>query len=394
MQTFTFNAVTRIVFGNGSFSQLGEIVAEFGTRALIVSNADRSGKRGLSARLQETLGAEKVSRTVCGLDGEPTVADVDRCLAAARSAGCDVVIGLGGGSAIDCAKAVAGLLTNGGGALDYMEVVGKGQKITKLAAPWIAIPTTAGTGAEVTRNAVIGAPEHQFKASLRSEHLLARVALVDPELQLHVSPEITARSGMDALTQCIEAYTSKNANPLTDPLARDGIERAVFALPRAYENGSDLLARSSMALSALLSGVALTNAGLGAVHGFAAPMGARYPVPHGTVCAILLPYVTQANIEALQKIDREHPVLLRYAQVSSFFALGQPPGDLEQSLDELIEDLHDLGRRLSIPRLRDYGVKDDHIADVVAAAQKANSMKTNPVALSAEELTDVLRAAL
>jgi alcohol dehydrogenase class IV len=394
MQTFTFNAVTRIVFGAGTFAQIGEIAAEFGTRALVISNADRSGKRGLSARLQELLSTKNVALTACGLDGEPTVADVDRCLAAARSAGCDVVIGIGGGSAIDCAKAVAGLLTNGGGALDYMEVVGKGQKIARPAAPWIAIPTTAGTGAEVTRNAVIGAPEHQFKASLRSEHLLARVALVDPELQLQVSPEVTARSGMDALTQCIEAYTSKNANPLTDPLAREGIERAIIALPQAYEQGSNVEARSSMALSALLSGVALTNAGLGAVHGFAAPMGARYPVPHGTVCAILLPYCTQANIEALQKIDREHPALLRYAQVGACFTFGQPPGDLDQSLEELVDDLHELGRRLNIPRLRDYGVKDDHIADVVAAAQKANSMKTNPVALSAEELTDVLRAAL
>jgi alcohol dehydrogenase class IV len=387
MATFTFNSVTRVVFGAGTFKQAGTLAAEFGHRALIVSNADRSGERGLMKQLIELLRAAHVTPTVCGLAGEPTVADTDRCVEAARNAGCDVVIGIGGGSAVDCAKAVACLLSNGGGALDYMEVVGKGQPIKKCAAAWIAIPTTAGTGAEVTRNAVIGSPEHRFKASLRSEGLLARVALVDPELHIGVRPDITARTGMDALTQCIEAYTSKNANPLSDPIAREGIRRAARSLQRAYANGEDLAAREDMALAALFSGIALTNAGLGAVHGFAAPMGARFPIPHGTVCAILLPHCTRANVALARILDGKEDLLARYAEIACFFEPGAEP----ERLAELLAELND---ELEIPSLAEFGVTEADIPDLVTAAQKANSMKTNPVTLVAETLEGILRAAL
>jgi alcohol dehydrogenase class IV len=384
---FTFTSITRIVFGRGTFAQLGAIAREFGTRALVVSNADLSGKRGIDARVESALSEKGVAAKRFAQAGEPTVSDIDNGLAAAKSFGCDVVIGFGGGAAIDAAKAIAVLLTHGGGALDYMEVVGLGKKFSKPGVPFIAVPTTAGTGAEVTRNAVVGAPEKQFKASLRGEQLLARVALVDPELQLGVSPEVTARTGMDALTQNIEAYTSNNANAMSDALALQGIERAGRGLLRAYKNGNDLDAREDMALSALLSGIALTNAGLGAVHAFAAPMGAKYPVPHGTVCAALLPPVIRVNIAALRAADANHPALARYAHIAAFLNLG-PDAD---ALSAYVETLR---RELQIPGLGTFGLKPADFADLISLARKANNMKFNPASLSDAQLEEILNSAM
>ena len=308
---FDFFSVPRIIFGVGQFSRLGELAGPLGRRALLIFN----GSQALADRAIALLTAAGLSVQVIRQRGEPTVDDIDRAIALARSEQCDMTIGLGGGSAIDAAKAVAGLLTNGGAALDYMEVVGKGQKITRPAAPWMAIPTTAGAGAEVTRNAVIGAPAKHFKASIRGEQLLARIALVDPELAVDVPATVTASSGMDALCQCIESYTSTGAQPMTDALAMQGVKAAARSLERAVKNGHDIAARSDMALAALLSGIALTNAGLGAVHGFAAPLGANFPAPHGTICAALLPHVIAANVEALRAESSDHPALLRYADV-------------------------------------------------------------------------------
>ncbi len=227
------------------------------------------------------------------------------------------MIALGGGSAIDAAKAVAGLLTNGGSAVDYMEIVGNGRKITRSAAPWMAIPVTAGTGAEATRNAVIGLPEKRFKASIRSELLLPRIALIDPELAVTVPPSVTASSGMDALCQLIESYTSTGASPMTDILALRGIHLASRNLLKAFHHGNDIEAREAMAMAALLSGMTLTSAGLGAVHGFAAPLGANYRAPHGTICAALLPHIISANIRALreQPTEASARILKRYADI-------------------------------------------------------------------------------
>jgi alcohol dehydrogenase class IV len=397
---FDFVSVSRIVFGRSSFNRIGDIAAEFGRSALIVTNADRSGKQGLIKRLSDLLAAKTIKSTTLWIDGEPTVDDIDKGTSAARAAGADVLIGLGGGSAMDAAKAIAALVTNGGAAIDYMEVIGKGQKVTRPGVPLITAPTTAGTGAEVTRNAVIGCPEKQFKASIRSEHLLPRAAIVDAELGVAVRPEVTARTGMDALTQLIEAYTAKGAQPITDALALQGIRHAAHALRRAYKNGSDLDAREDMALAALLSGIALTNAGLGAVHGFAAPMGARYPVPHGTVCAALLPGVMGANISALEKTP-DHPVLKRYAGVGRLLAANSTEGDsqnLKMSDAEArqagVSFVKALVKEFEIPKLSTYGLAEAHVPEMVTLAQKANSMRYNPVALSEQALSEVLRTAL
>jgi alcohol dehydrogenase class IV len=393
MQHFEFTTAARILFGRGRFDEIGRLAVELGRKALIVSNADRSGERGLISRLLDLLSAESVGAEVFWIQGEPEIADVDRGVEAARTADCDLIVGIGGGSAIDTAKAVAGLLANGGTCLDYMEVIGEGRPIRLASTPWIAVPTTAGTGAEVTRNAVIGSKDRRYKASIRSPLLLPRVALVDAELALGVPRDVTARAGMDALTQCIESYTSKGANPMTDAMALEGISCCRRSLRQACENGEDLAAREEMALAALISGITLTNAGLGAVHGLAAPLGARHPVPHGTACAVLLPHVMRANIDELRRADPEHPALQRYVRLGRVLLGGlEGPGD--DATDVGVEIARSLVRDLGLPGLGSFGVTDDAIPGIASMALKASSMKFNPAELSQERLEEAVRAAL
>jgi alcohol dehydrogenase class IV len=391
MVPFEFFGVGRVVFGRGTFSRAGELAAAQGRSALVIYNGS-----GQVDRLVELLRSAGVSSIVRRQRGEPVVADVDAATDEARRANCDLMIGLGGGSAIDAAKAAAGLLGNGGSAVDYMEVVGRGQKITRPAAPWIAIPTTAGTGAEATRNAVIGLPEKQFKASIRSELLLPRIALIDPELGVNVPPEVTARSGMDALCQLIESYTSTGANRVTDALAVQGIGLAARSLRRAFDNGHDLDAREDMALAALLSGVTLTSAGLGAVHGFAAPLGANFPVPHGTVCAALLPHVIRENVSAFRARASEAACargLDRYARVGRILWGDDRLSDSD-AIEAAVRLTAELAEKLGIPPLRQFGLNETDVPRMVALARKASSMRFNPVVLSDEALSAALRDAI
>jgi alcohol dehydrogenase class IV len=387
VNAFEFNSVGRIAFGCGTVARMGELTASFGRTALCIHNGE------ISERVIASLGKAGVAVTFHRQRGEPVVADVDRATEEARRLNCDVILGVGGGSAIDTAKAVAGLLGNGGSALDYMEVIGKGQKIIKPAMPWIAVPTTAGTGAEATRNAVVGFPEKKFKASIRSELLLPRIALIDPELGVGVPRDVTARSGMDALCQLIESYTSTGAQPITDGLAIKGIALAARSLERAFSDSTDIAARADMAMAALLSGITLTNVGLGAVHGFAAPLGASFPVPHGTACAALLPGVIAANVAALRRMATDHPTLSRYAEIGRIVAGRSNLAD-GAAIDACQEFTADLARRLAIPPLRQFGITSADVPEIVTLAQKASSMKFNPVKLSADTLADVLSAAL
>ncbi|HYE19604.1 MAG TPA: iron-containing alcohol dehydrogenase [Tepidisphaeraceae bacterium] len=377
MNAFESFGVGRVIFGRGVITKLPDVLAALGRRAIVIYNGEGLGER--VAALAESAGVVCVVRRQ---RGEPTVADVDAHVAEARKAECDCAIGAGGGSAIDAAKAVAGLLTNGGAVTDYMEVVGRGQKITRPAAPWVAIPTTAGTGAEATRNAVIGLPAKRFKASVRSELLLPRVAIIDPELGVSVPPAVTAASGMDAVCQLIESYTSTGANPVTDALALRGLAMATPALSRAYADGGDLEAREAMAVAAYLSGVTLTSAGLGAVHGFAAPLGANFPVPHGVVCAALLPHVIAANVAAARAENLSQTVR-RYDEVAR--AMDVP---------DVAAHCAAWARELAIPAFKAFGLTDAHVPEVVALARTASSMKFNPVVLSDDALATVLKRAI
>ena len=380
---FEIISVPRVVFGRGEVRRLGELTAGFGRVAMVIYNGS-----GVGDRVGQTLDATGVRPILRRQRGEPTISDIDAAVGEARGAGCDVVVGAGGGSAIDAAKAVAGLLANGGVVTDYMEVVGKGQKIAKPAAPWIAVPTTAGTGAEATRNAVIGWPEKRFKASLRSELLMARVAVIDPELGVDVPAEVTARSGMDALCQLIESYTSTGAQAVSDALALRGIELAGRSLLRAHRDGQDLVAREGMALAAYLSGVTLTNAGLGAVHGFAAPLGANFPVPHGTVCAALLPHVIAANLR-----DGSAELVARYAEVGGRLA-GSEGRSAEAAAWACVRVTGEMVREMKIPPLGKFGLGEGDVQEMVQLARKASSMRFNPVALSDEVLAGVLMAGI
>ena len=390
--SFEFTTVGSILFGRGKIARLGESARQWGTAALMIHNGDDPGRGGPVDRAAASLAAAGVRVMFHRQRGEPTIADVDAALNIARRESCDVLIGLGGGSAIDAAKAVAGLLTNGGDCMDYMEVIGKGRKIAKPAAPWIAVPTTAGTGAEVTKNAVIGSPEHKVKVSIRSEHLLARVALVDPELHIGCPPEVTAASGMDAICQLVEAFVSNNSSTITTAIAYRGFDLAVSAIKKAYDDGTNIEAREAMACAALLSGIALTNAGLGAVHGFAAPLGANFPVPHGVVCAKLLPFVVAANLTAMKSVPRTEWIM-GYGPLGS--AVRESRGRKQgEDTKALLGFLNRLVRDLKIPPLATYGVTEADIPRMVTLAKKTSSMKYNPVVLGDEVLAGILRSAI
>lgn len=383
--TFEFATAHRIIFGPGTFKQAGAITKELGQHALVVTgkSVDRAQP------LVEQLRAAGLGWELFSIVGEPTTQAVRDGVQQARATQCDVVIGFGGGSAIDAAKAIAGLLPNGGELFDYLEVIGRGAPLTQPAAPLLAIPTTAGTGAEVTRNAVLASPEHRVKASLRSPHLLPRVALVDPELTLKLPPGLTASTGMDALTQLVEPYVCVRANPMTDGVCVDGMRRAARSLRRAFERGEDAAAREDMALASLFGGMALANAGLGAVHGFAAPIGGMFPAPHGAVCAALLPGVMAANVRALRERAPDSPALRRYDEVARLLT-ARP----QATADDGVAWVRTLCGALPIAPLRTWGLGEADLPAVVQKAMQASSMKANPVALTVEELSAVLAGAL
>ncbi len=382
---FEFATAARIVFGPGTLSQAGTLTRELGRHAFVVTGRDP----GRAHSLLGLLARAGVSATTFALAGEPSTADVERATARARAAGCDCVLGFGGGSAIDTAKAVAALLTNGGYLSDYLEVVGRAQPLTRAAAACLAIPTTAGTGAEVTRNSVLSAVTQRVKVSLRSPHLLPRVALVDPELTTCLPPALTASTGLDALTQLIEPYTSCRAQPLADALCVEGLRRCARSLRRAFDQGDDADAREDMALASLFGGLALANAGLGAVHGLAGPIGGRFAAPHGAICAALLPHVMAANIARLRAGGPPAGVLARYDEVARLLT-GSP----HATADDGTRWVETLVTALGIPALATYGITRADFSAIAAAAERASSMKANPVSLTAAELETILQAAL
>jgi alcohol dehydrogenase class IV len=383
MFSFEFATSNRILFGAGKLHELGSLIEGNPNRLLLVCS--HSSKALL--RVRAILSSLDVSVSEFQVHDEPTIDVVRAGMEAARN--CDLVIGLGGGSVLDTGKAIAALVTNPGDITDYLEVVGKGQPLVNAPLPYIAIPTTAGTGSEVTRNAVIEAADQNVKVSLRSPLMLPRVALIDPELTYDLPPEITAASGLDALTQCIEPFVSIKANPMTDAICREGIYSAARSLRRAYENPSDPEARQGMSLAALFGGLALANAGLGAVHGFAGPLGGMLHAPHGAICARLLPFVMEANLRALETRQPGHPAIERYQEIARILT-----GDNSATAQEGVKWTSQVVDDLDIPRLSRYGMSKEQFPDVVEKTLKASSFKGNPIPLHAAELTEILEKAL
>jgi alcohol dehydrogenase class IV len=378
---FEFATAGRITFGPGTLGELGKTARELGKCALVVCGSS-------SARAQPLVAAmEAANLKSCCFEthGEPTTEHITNGVNLARESGCDVIVGFGGGSVIDSAKAISGLVTNGGDILDYLEVIGKGKPLGAPALPCIAIPTTAGTGAEVTRNAVLASPEHHVKVSLRSPFLLPRVAIVDPELTSELPAVITAFTGLDALTQLIEPYVSIRANPLTDAFCVEGMKRAAKSLRRAFEQGHDRAAREDMALASVLGGLALANSGLGVVHGFAAPIGGMFPAPHGAICAALLPRVMEINARALRERAPDSEALRRYDRVAAILT-----GKKEAVARDAMKWVAELCQALQVPGLGAYGVTENDSGKLVAEAARASSTKANPIVLTQEELTEAL----
>ncbi|MBI1277181.1 MAG: iron-containing alcohol dehydrogenase [Anaerolineaceae bacterium] len=379
---FDFVTASKIVFGAGALKELGSLVAPLGKHPLVVTgkNPDRA--------LDAMTNILKTAFVVFPTDGEPTVQSARDGAKIATESGCDLVIGFGGGSALDTAKAIAALLTNPGDPLDYLEVIGRGQPIKNASAPFIAIPTTAGTGSEVTSNAVLASPEHQVKVSLRSPLMLARIALVDSTLTLSSPPDVTAQSGLDALTQVIEPFTSNKANPLTDAICKEAIQKAAGALQKVYEHPNDAAAREDMALVSLSGGLALANAKLGAVHGFAGPFGGMFDAPHGAICARLLPFVMDMNVKALRQRQPDSDYLNRYEQVAKLLT-----GDMRASAEEGVKWVYRLTQTLNILGLASYGMTDNDLPALIEKSAAASSMQGNPIKLTADEMRAILAAA-
>jgi len=382
---FEFATAGRILFGSGVLKEIGPIAADLGRRALVVIG--RTTVR--AAPLLDLLAETEITWVTFSVDGEPTVETAYQGTRLARQEACDLIIGFGGGSPLDTGKAIAALLTNGDDPLDFLEVIGRGKPLIQPSAPYIAIPTTAGTGAEVTRNAVLASPEHRVKVSLRSPHMLPRLALVDPELTRSMPPAVTASTGLDALTQLIEPYLSRRANPIIDAICWEGMRRAARSLRRAYHNGDDIQAREDMALASLLGGLSLANAGLGAVHGFAGPFGGMFRAPHGAVCACLLPHVMAINVKALSDREPDNDMLRRYDKVAQILT-----GNSKATAEEGVAWVGELGQELQIPKLGSYEFTPSDFSIMIEKARVASSMQANPITLTTEEMQEVLSLAL
>lgn len=381
---FEFATATQIVFGNGTVSKIPQLLQGMGHNIFLVTGKNKARAKFLT----ESLEAEGFRLFSFQVEKEPDTGMISNGVKLARENGCDAVVGFGGGSVIDSAKAIAALTPGNGELLDYLEVIGKGKKLEEKPLPFIAIPTTAGTGAEVTKNAVIHSPEHQVKVSLRSPLMFPDVAVVDPELTLSMPPEITATTGMDALTHLLETFVSNQANPFIDMYCREGMRRISTSLKKVYENGDDLAAREDMAYAAMLGGLALANVKLGAVHGFAGPVGGMFPAPHGAVCASLLPAVMETNVRTLEK-QKQKELLLKYREVAQILT-----GNWNATVEDGINWTFKMAKTLKIPSLSAFGLTSADFPVLVEKAKNASSMKGNPVELNVTQLTEILEKSL
>jgi len=382
---FEFTTANRVIFGAGALADAGKLAKDLGGQALVVTGSDPDR----AAPLLSILKKAGLTSTVFSVPSEPTVALAKEGTRIAHEAACDLVIGFGGGSALDAGKAIAALVKNGDDPLDFLEVIGRGKPLTEPPLPYIAIPTTAGTGSEVTRNAVLASKEHRVKISLRGREMLPNVALVDPELTFSMPPSITASTGLDALTQVIEPYLSTRRNALTDGLCREGMRRAAQSLHRAYENGNDTEARTDMSLVSLMGGLSLANAGLGAVHGFAGPFGGMFAAPHGATCAALLPHVMALNLRAIRAHDLNADLTARFDEIGRLLT-----GKTTAVGEDGVAWLMDLCEAMDVPSLGSYGLTYADFPVLIEKAIVSSSMKGNPVQLTEVEMSTILDRAM
>ena len=381
---FEFATAGRIIFGAGKLREIVPLAKSASERPLVVTG--KNPQR--TAPLLNLLNENKIIPTIFSVPGEPKIQTIRDGVTAAKNANCDWVISLGGGSVLDTGKAIAAIMTNEGDVVDYLEIIGHGRSLKNAPAYFVAIPTTAGTGSEATRNSVLASPEHRLKVSLRSPLMLPRVALVDPELTYDLPPGITASTGLDALTQLIEPFVCLRSNLMTDKLCIEGIRCVARSFRRAFENGKDAKAREDMALASLFGGIALANAGLGAVHGFAGPIGGMFSAPHGEICAALLPEVMETNLRVLSERGKNSEAKQRYNLIACLL-IGQPA-----NADAGIRWVRNLVKDFKIPRLSAHGIRPQDTDEIVKHAEIASSMKANPIALTPEELKQVLIEAL
>jgi len=375
----------RIIFERGGIQKIGKLAKEFGNKPLLASGMSMDDTN----KIADTLKDEGLTAIVLTVPGEPSVEGLKKGLELARNEKCDMVIGFGGGSAIDTGKVIAAMLMNPGEIIEYLEVIGEGRKLTQPSAPCIAIPTTSGTGAEVTKNAVLSSKEHKLKVSLRSPFMLPELVLLDPELTLSVPKAVTASTGLDALTQVLEPFVSKNANPITDAFCREGLARAAKSLKRVYDHGDDNNAREDMAITSLFGGLALANAKLGVVHGFAGVIGGMYPIPHGVVCATILPYAIESNVKALMERDSNSDALKRFDEVAQILTDNK-----NTVADDGVIWIQKLSKHLNIPGLSAFGLTKSDFPVIIEKSMGASSMKGNPIVLTYEELEAILAKAL
>lgn len=381
---FDFTTANRILFGRGKIKEVGPIAAYLGGKVLVVT-----GNTLLRAQsVINELNRHKIEHVLFQVPSEPTTEIALAGVNFARHNLCTMVVSIGGGSVIDTGKVIAALLTNSGDLLDYLEVVGKNHQLTKRSAPLIAIPTTSGTGTEVTYNAVLTSPEHRVKVSIRSPFMIAKIAIIDPELTYSMPPSVTASTGLDAMTQLMEAFVSNKSNPLTDGICREGLHCATRSLHKAFRHGHDAHAREDMSVASLFGGLALANAKLGAVHGFAGVIGGMYSAPHGIICARLLPYVMETNIHAIKKQMPHSTALHKYDEVARIATNNH-----SAKASDGIAWLQELCGFLHTPSLQEIGLTKSEFPQIVAMSKKASSMKGNPIELTDAELYDILEQA-
>ena len=392
--SFSIARLPRIEFGSGSIKKLPELVAGFGKKVLIVTGRSSFQSGSYWHDLITGLEQQAITWQQCSVNGEPSPQYVDERVREYSDQGIEVVLGIGGGSVLDAAKAIAGLLMIRFTVMDYLEGVGPELTYHGPALPFIAVPTTAGTGSEATKNAVLSVQgENGFKKSFRDDKLVAEYAVVDPDLLASCTPELIATNGMDALTQLMESYVSLRANVMVDALAISGLRAARDGLLTWYKEGAQARqAQAQMAYAAMLSGITLAQVGLGSVHGLASPLGAFYPVPHGVVCGTLVAAATEVNIDSMLAREPDNIALDKYARLGEVLCQKRH-ASREMAWQALVDLLKDWTAQMKLPRLSEYGLQQDKL-DHVVKHSRGSSMKTNPIMLTDEEIKQVLEMRL